>query len=364
MKKIKVNIPGNKYNVYLGKKIFNQFSKFYNNKNLSGKILLVVDSNVNKYHSNLIQSAFKDFLPAPKKIVITATEKNKSYETLQKIHSVLIKNNFGRDSIIIAIGGGIVGDIAGFAASSYMRGIKYIQIPTTLLAAVDSSVGGKTGINFENTKNVIGAFYQPEFVLIDTNFFNTLPKEEMICGLGEITKYCYLTNKTFFVYVKKNISNILANEEKSINKVILESIRFKVGVVEADEKESGIRKILNLGHTFAHAYEVDQNHKLKHGQAVIIGITSALYLSKAMNLLSGTEFKKYMEFQIEFIDIIKLRKVNIDNILKTMMLDKKNTANEIKFVLLKNIGEIVTDITTSKNLVFKSIEESTNLFVK
>ena len=358
MKKIKIEIPNNEYTVYLGKNIFHQLPQLIDKKNISGKVLLIIDKNVNKYYSDLIHSTFKNSNFVIKKIVITSTEKNKSFSTLQKIQSTLIKNNFGRDSAIIAIGGGIVGDIAGFAASTYMRGIKFIQVPTTLLASVDSSVGGKTGINFNETKNIIGSFYQPELVLIDTDFFNTLPQEEMLCGLGEITKYCYLTNKSFFNYVEKNIENILANNEIVINKVIVESIRFKGGVVEADEKESGIRKVLNLGHTFAHAYEVDQNHKLKHGQAVIVGITSALYLSEMLNLLSEKDFKKYLHFQLTLADKIKLRNVDKRNLLKIMARDKKNKKNEIKFVLLSNIGALLTDVPASKNIISKAIEKS------
>ncbi len=362
MKKISINIPSNEYTVYLGKSIFKQLPKLISKEHVMGKLLLVIDKNVDKYYPDLIRSTFSNSTFLTKQIIISSTEKNKSFSTLQKIHSALIKNNFGRDSAIVAIGGGIVGDIAGFAASTYMRGIKYIQVPTTLLASVDSSVGGKTGINFNETKNVIGSFYQPELVLIDTQFFRTLPQEEMLCGLGEIAKYCYLTDKHFFNYVEKNIERILANEQTIINRVIVESIKFKGGIVEVDEKESGIRKVLNLGHTFAHAYEVDQKHKLKHGQAVIVGITSALYLSQTLNLISENEFKKYLHFQLTFADKIKLRNVDKRNLLKIMARDKKNKQNEIKFVLLSNIGELLTDVPAPKNLIIKAIEKSITHF--
>jgi len=363
LKKIKINIPDNPYVVYLGNKIITQLPKLILKSNVKGKLLLIIDRNVNKYYSELIKSVFADHPFQTKNLIITSTEKNKSYSTLQKIHSTLIKNNFGRDSAIIAIGGGIVGDIAGFAAATYMRGIKYIQVPTTLLAAVDSSVGGKTGLNYDDTKNVIGSFYQPEIVLVDTDFFQTLPPEEMLCGLGEITKYCYLTNNNFFNFVNKNIENILANEQKSINRVIVESLKFKGSVVETDEKESGIRKVLNLGHTFAHAYEVEQNHKLKHGQAVIVGITSALYLSNFLGLITVDQFKKFLEFQSSFINRIKINEPMVSEIMKIMMRDKKNLQGEIQFVLLRNIGEIITNVSATKNLVKKSIEQSLSHFI-
>lgn len=362
MKKIKINIPQKEYNVYLGNNIFPKLPNIISKEQINGNILLVIDSNVKKYYSDLILSTFIESSSTVKIITVTATEKKKSFETLQKIHNVLIKNNFGRDSVIIAIGGGIIGDIAGFAAATYMRGIKYIQVPTTLLASVDSSVGGKTGINFSDTKNVIGAFYQPKLVLIDTDFFNTLPEEEMLCGLGEVVKYCFLTNTNFFNYVKNNVENILQNNPKTIEKIITESIKFKGGVVEADEHESGIRKVLNLGHTFAHAYEVQQKHKLKHGQAVIVGTTNALYLSKYLDLIDEKKFQKYMSFMLMFSNRIKL--TNIDkNVLHNLMLrDKKNRNNEIKFVLIKDVGEIVTDIPAQKKYISESITNTISHF--
>lgn len=362
MKKIRINIPQKEYNVYLGNSNFSKLPTILTKEKIGGNILLVIDSNVQKHYSDLISKTFKGKAPLVQSIVITATEKKKTFETLQKIHAKLIRNNFGRDSIIIAIGGGIIGDIAGFAASTYMRGIKYIQVPTTLLASVDSSVGGKTGINFSDTKNIIGAFYQPKLVLIDTAFFNTLPSEEMLCGLGEVIKYCFLTNTTFFNFVKNNIESILQNDEKTITKIITEAIKFKGGVVEADEHESGIRKVLNLGHTFAHAYEVQQKHKLKHGQAVIVGTTNALYLSKDIELISDKDFNKYMSLMLLFSDRIKLNKIDKNVLHKLMLRDKKNRNNEIKFVLIKSVGEIITDIPAEKKSVTASINKTVALF--
>lgn len=362
MKKIEINVPEHPYNVYLGKGNFSKIKSLLKKENISGDILLIIDSNVNKYYNQLITSSFNGYQGKVKNIYIHSSEKNKSYSTLQKIHNYLIKHNFGRDSIIVAIGGGIIGDIAGFAASTYMRGIKFVQIPTTLLASVDSSVGGKTGINFINTKNVIGSFYQPRLVLIDSNFFDTLPNEERLCGLGEIIKYAYLTNNRFFSYVEKNSEKILSNHYNIIAKVISESINFKGSVVEADEKESGIRKVLNLGHTFAHAFEVEQKHKIKHGQAVIVGIACALQLSKELELLSNSKFEVFLTLVTKFNADITLGKVDINQIYKIMQRDKKNRKNEIMFVLIKDIGEILTDISVGKQLVQKSISTALDHF--
>ncbi|MCB0743014.1 MAG: 3-dehydroquinate synthase [Ignavibacteriae bacterium] len=358
MKKIKINIPNYEYNVYLGNNIFNEILKLLKKENHTGNYLIVVDKKVSRLYSNLIDTTFAAAKNKVKKVILESTEKNKSYSAIQKIHSALIKNNYGRDSVIIAIGGGIIGDVAGFAASTYMRGVKYIQVPTTLLASVDSSVGGKTGINFDNTKNIIGSFYQPKLVLIDTNFFKTLPKEEQLCGLGEIIKYAFLINENFFTLVKNNLDKILANEPKVIEKVIIESVKFKGSVVTSDEKEQGVRKILNLGHTFAHAFEVQQDHKLKHGQAVIVGITCALYLSNKINLVNEKDFSVYLNLLTQFSNKIKLAKVDKKVINHIMQRDKKNRDNQIKLVLLSKVGTILTDINVDNSLINQSISEA------
>ncbi len=362
MKKISIKIPNNNYDVFVGKNVIDNLSLLLKKKKISGKLFVVVDKNVNKFYSREINLILDNSKFDYKIFNITATEKNKSYETLQKIHRNLIKYKYGRDSLMIAVGGGIIGDITGFAASTFMRGIKYIQVPTTLLSAVDSSVGGKTGINFYNTKNIIGTFYQPEMVLIDTNFFSTLPEKEMLCGIGEIIKYCFLTELKFFNYVKKNIDKLLANDTKTLTKVITEALRFKGDVIIADEKESGLRKILNFGHTFAHAYEVEQNHKIEHGQAVIVGISSALYLSKELSLLKPNKFKEFNSLIFQFKSKVKLGKINKNNVYKIMQRDKKNRDGKIKLVLLKDIGKIVTDVSSSKKMIIDAVDYGTKLF--
>lgn len=362
MKKIQINIPQNNYNVYIGSNIFKQLPYLLSKEQHYGNYLLVVDRNVNRYYATFINNIFKTSKNKITKVIIQSTEKNKTFSAVQSIHTALINKNYGRDSVIIAIGGGIIGDVAGFAASTYMRGIKYIQVPTTLLASVDSSVGGKTGVNFGKTKNVIGSFYQPKLVLIDTNFFNTLPKQEILCGIGEIIKYAFLTDEKFFRFVNKNVDNLLSNESKSIVRVITESVAFKGNVVAADEKETGIRKILNLGHTFAHAFEVQQDHKLKHGQAVIVGITCALYLSKELNLVEENDFDKYLKLLLHFSNMVNLSKVDKSKIYRIMQRDKKNRNNKIKLVLFKKVGTIVTDTEVERKLIYKSITNAINHF--
>ena len=237
-----------------------------------------------------------------------------------------------------------------------------MQVPTTLLATVDSSVGGKTGINFEDTKNIIGAFNQPKFVLIDSTFVSTLSKKEMLSGLGEVIKYAYLTNPKFYQYVLSNIDNILGRKQDVLEKIIEESVRFKGDVVTNDEKETGARKMLNLGHTFAHALEVEQNFKIKHGHAVIIGIACALHLSHRLNLMNDKKLESLLGLVSQFKDLIKISEVDYKKSIAIMKRDKKNRDGKIKFVLLKDIGKILIDVEASERDMKYALKMGLSIF--
>jgi 3-dehydroquinate synthase len=361
MKKIVISTKDNSYDVLIGKGIIKKLSKELNKRKLPSSLFVIIDKNVkHKYSDLLIELGVK----TKSTFVLTANEKNKTYETLQRIHKRMIEAKLVRNSLVIAIGGGITGDVGGFAASTYMRGIKYVQIPTTLLAAVDSSVGGKTGINFNNTKNIIGSFHQPALVMIDTNFFNTLPKEEIICGTGELTKYAFTTSKVFSNYFIKNLSQIISLNTTVISKVIYESIKYKGDVVANDEKETGLRKVLNFGHTFAHAIEVEQNHKIKHGQAVVAGIACALHLSNKVGLLEYEQLHSFLNIVKPLKRYVNVSNYNRNKLFSVMERDKKNDDGEIKFVLIKDVGETVIDYQVSKKDVLHSIDKGLSYFVK
>ncbi len=362
MKKIEVRLKNNPYQVSVNCDVTGQLTKYFEKNKYFELVLFVIDRNVFKLHNTKIKSIINIWKNKKHKIIIPATEKNKSYNTLQKIHSVLLRNKFGRDSLIISIGGGIIGDITGFAAATYMRGIPYIQIPTTLLAMVDSSVGGKTGINFLEKKNIIGSFYQPASVIIDFSFLSTLTKEERICGLGEIVKYAFLTNENFFKYLLRNTGKFILGDYKNLNFLIYESLNFKTGVVLNDEKEKGLRKVLNLGHTFAHALEVEQKYKIKHGMAVIWGIACSLYLSNRLQILSDENLHKYLSLLEKFKNEIKLSKINPVKIYDIMLSDKKNRKGKIKFVLLKSIGNILIDVEAGRENINKSVKDAYMFF--
>ncbi|MBI5807276.1 MAG: 3-dehydroquinate synthase [Ignavibacteriales bacterium] len=360
MKTIKVNASSKSYPVYIGSNSFSKLERLIKSKKLYENIFFIIDKNVFTKYDSKINSLINNNFKKKSVFVFEANEKNKSFDSAKNIYNKLIKDSFGRDTTIISIGGGITGDLAAFVASTFGRGTNFVQVPTTLLSMVDSSVGGKTGINFSQTKNLIGTFFQPDFVLIDLDFLKSLPDEELICGLGETVKYFYLTGESFY---KNIIPKILENNLSQVKKIIFNSINYKARIVESDEKESGLRKVLNLGHTFAHAIEVEQNHKIKHGQAVIVGIVCSLFLSHKLELISEMELDTLLELPLKFQKFISIDGINTNSIFKIMKRDKKNRNGKIKFVLVKNPGQILIDVEAEKDFVIHSLEKGLSLFI-
>ncbi len=356
MKTLTVALKENGYNIYLGKDVLGKFKSLCEKKSLPKRMFFVIDENVLCLHKNYLLT----FLIDEKKDLsykFPSGEKSKSFKQISELHKVMLENKLGRDTLVVAVGGGITGDAVGFAASIFMRGIPVVHIPTTLLAAVDSSVGGKTGINFNNTKNIIGSFCQPKFVLIDTNFFSSLPEKEITCGLGEIIKYAYLTGQNFYDQVFLDFNSFYQKDFSKTEKLIANSISVKAEVVSSDEKETGLRKILNFGHTFAHAFESELHFKIKHGEAVIAGIICALYLSLEKGFISKQQLEKFLYLPKQIPLPASLKKLDKEKLYQVMLSDKKNRDGKIKFVLLKNLGEILLDVEAEKVEVFNSFEK-------
>ena len=278
--KLIVKTKSEKYPVLIGRNLVENLSNLFKQNSINcKKYLLVIDKKIpKKIITKAIKSLknFEVFLH-----IFDASEKNKNQKGIDKILNILLKKNFTRNDCLVSIGGGIAGDVTGFAASIFKRGLKFINIPSTLLSQVDSSVGGKTGINTAEGKNLIGTFYQPKLVISDIQFLESLPSREIICGYAEILKHSLIFDKNFYSYLNSNIQKILNLESPQIEKSIYKSCKIKKLIVEKDEKEMNVRKILNFGHTFAHAYEAGLNFskKLNHGEAVILGMRSALSFS-------------------------------------------------------------------------------------
>jgi len=275
-------------------------------------------------------------------IILPDGEVHKNWETLNLIFDALLKNHCERNTAIVALGGGVIGDLSGFAAATYLRGVPFIQIPTTLLAQVDSSVGGKTGINHPLGKNMIGAFYQPRMVLTDSATLNTLPDRELRAGFAEIIKYGLIRDPAFFEWLEQNMHRLLARDPVTLNEAIQRSCENKAEIVAADEKEKGIRALLNLGHTFGHAIENGMGYGIwLHGEAVAAGIVLAAELSRRMKLISEADVNRIRKIFLLAGLPVAAPKMPPDKYLQLMLLDKKVDAGRTRFIVLNRIGEAV-----------------------
>ena len=360
MKKTKlvVKTKSKKYPIIIGPNVIddiNNILKF--SKTYFEKVLIIYDTKVPKKKLYIL----KQKINSNKKIVYSfrASEKNKNLKNINFILNKLFKFNFNRNDCIISLGGGITGDVSGFAASIYKRGIKFINIPTTLLAQVDSAIGGKTGVNNKYGKNLIGSFMQPDLVISDINNLKSLPKREIICGYGEILKHSIIDNKKTFNYLTKNFYKIIKLKSPFIEKAILDSCKIKKIIVEKDEKEKNLRKILNLGHSFAHAYEaaLSYSKKLNHGEAVILGIKSAAKFSFQNNIINKKDYKQIIS-HISNLNINTnlnhyFEKKDVNKLIKFMKSDKKNNSSKINLILIKGIGKILIKMKFNELIIKK-----------
>lgn len=360
MKKVDLKLINHSYSIYIGKNYFKKVSNIIENKNLPSNLFIVVDKNVYFFWKTYLQNCLSSYKGRKYFYILNAIESLKSLVGLKKLYSALLKNNFGKDTLMLSIGGGVTGDLTGFAASVYMRGIPIVHVPTTLLACVDSSIGGKTAVNFDYYKNIIGSFHQPEFVLIDTEFLNTLPVKELVSGLGELIKYAFISDKRFFEKVNESINPVLQKDIKVLMDMIFNSVRFKASVVSLDEREMSLRKILNFGHTFAHAFEKEFRNKIKHGEAVTAGIVCALYLSYRKKLLDRNKLEQFLKLPLKLKVSNIFSHVDVESIYGNMFADKKNLNRKLQFVLLQDIGEIALGVNCTKRDVLIAINNGIN----
>ncbi len=305
------------------------------------KCLLVSDSNVFPlYGERVLEILRKNGASNVESVVFTAGEESKNLETILTICRKAAQANLDRKSILVALGGGVTGDMAGFSAAIYMRGIRFIQIPTTLLAMVDSSVGGKTGVDIPEGKNLIGAFHQPDGVFIDTEFLNTLPSRQYLCGMAEIIKTAAILDPVFFDLLETNVELIRARDKDFTAEMIARCCALKADVVAQDEKESGLRAILNFGHTFGHAFECRADYTLPHGEAVAVGMVLAARLSAARGLLSGGDAERLTRLiRGVGLPVVPPAGHSSAEIIETMFKDKKTMNGILRFVLLNAIGK-------------------------
>ncbi len=339
--KVNVKTPNKKYEILISK---------LPEIEIEGKVAIITNPKVSGLHINYLTKHLKT-----KELYIITLPDGEEYKNMESINYALERlfdAKFDRNSTLIAFGGGVIGDMTGFAASIFLRGIKFIQIPTTLLSMVDSSVGGKTGINNKYGKNLIGSFYQPEAVFIDTHFLSTLEKREFAAGMAEVIKMAVMFDKEFFENIKE--------ATLSIEEIIKRSVEIKAQVVNLDEKEKGIRSVLNYGHTFAHVIENETNYKkYLHGEAVAIGMVMANELSIELGYLTKAEaedIKKVLKNQNLPTDY-KIKDIN--SFYEHFFLDKKTTDNKIKFIIPNHIGEYKIVKNIDKEIILNVLRKFT-----
>ncbi len=355
MESCKVNLKenNNSYEILIGESLLDSLPSDLTTNKLANSYAIITDSNIEKlYGKKLLVSLKKQGLKAYL-ISIPAGEASKNRKKKEKIEDKLLSLGLGRDACIISLGGGVVGDLAGFVAATYLRGVPYIQIPTSLLAMVDSSIGGKVAVNTKEAKNVIGLFYHPKRVIIDLNLLNTLPEDELRNGLIEIIKHALIKDKKLLYFIEKNLKKILIKDIRPLNHIIKRSCEIKSQIVMQDEKEKSVRKILNYGHTIGHAIESSLKYKISHGQAIAIGMSYAAKLSARKGFLKeGSVIRQNNLLQKAGVPCkLSHHDLNPSSILEHLKYDKKIVGEKINFVILREIGDaFVSDEITIEDI--------------
>ncbi len=355
---IKDTVSGPGYHIFIEDSLDQLPSKLSMLQLSDRKALIVTDSNVEKHHLKTVYdsclSSFKELFT----LTVPAGEENKNLDRVRDILTVLIKKEFDRKDLIIALGGGVIGDMAGFASAVYLRGIRFIQLPTTLLSQTDSSVGGKTGVDLYAYKNMVGAFHQPCLVYINTSFLNTLPKREFASGMGEIIKHGLIRDNSYYEWLINHFNEINDLDSEVLKKMIYESLKIKAFVVEQDPTEKGMRAILNFGHTIGHAIEKYMDFKLLHGECVALGMIAASFISYKRGNIDTEEYYEIRDMFLPFNLPLSLPdEADAGEILKITKLDKKMDNGKIRFILLKKVGKAVIDSTVTDEELLMGINE-------
>jgi 3-dehydroquinate synthase len=357
-RQIDVALGKRSYSMYAGIDMVSSFAPMCRQHGISDSLVIITDRNVASHHLRPLQQNLLHYKFQPTIILLPSGENQKNLHRANTIFTELLKKRIPRNSAVIAFGGGVVGDLAGFIAATYQRGIRLIQVPTTLLAQVDSSIGGKVGVNHPLGKNMIGAFHQPAFVWMDAGLLRTLPPREVVCGFGEIFKYGVIRDAELFGFLESNVEKILRLDSESIMYVQAKCAAIKAGVVSQDEKESGIRIILNCGHTIGHGLEFAGHYKLlKHGEAVLLGMIAESFIAKEMKLLDSDSYDRIVALVGRVSIKAKLSSLKIADILSAIGRDKKHIGARLRFVLPVTIGEVKVVGDVAPKLILKAIKE-------
>ena len=340
MDTVTVNLRDRSYPIYVGADILSEIGELCRPFRLSGRGVLITNAVVGPLYSQPVLSSFEAAGIALSLLEVPDGEEFKNLQMASHLYEKLLPLGLDRRSPVVAVGGGVIGDLAGFVAATFMRGLPLIQTPTSLLAQVDSSVGGKVGVNLAQAKNMVGAFYQPQLVLSDVRLLQTLPPQELRAGLAEVVKYGVIADKAFFEWVETHLPEILEQKEDAVIHIVKTSCRIKAAVVERDERDEGVRAALNFGHTVGHALEAATGYrKFTHGEAVAIGMVTAARISYQMGLC-GEELPQRLQRVVERIGLPTALPVEAKDIIEAMGYDKKLRESLIYFVLTKDFGDV------------------------
>ncbi len=359
MNTLTVELGSRTYPIYIGAGLLGE-TELYNRHIKGGQVVVVTNETVAPLYLDSVLAQLGGYQCAT--VVLPDGEQHKNLDVLNQIFDALLLNKFGRSATLIALGGGVIGDMGGFAAACYQRGIPFIQVPTTLLAQVDSSVGGKTGVNHPLGKNMIGAFYQPQCVIADTHVLDTLDDRQLSAGLAEVIKYGLIRDAEFFGWLEDNMVSLLARNKEALAFAIERSCINKAQVVAEDETESGVRATLNLGHTFGHAIETGMGYgEYLHGEAVAIGTCQAADLSRRQGWLTDREVEKIEALFIKAkLPVNPPESLKPDEFINLMSVDKKNVEGRIRLILLKTIGQATLPIGVDEKLLRETLESKRN----
>lgn len=350
MQIVQVYASSHHYPIYIGHGLLNDFSLF--EPYISKRAAIITNTTVAPLYLNNLIKLFKNNNIDVFSIILPDGEQYKNYESLNQIYNALLQNHADRQTAILALGGGVIGDCAGFAAATYQRGVPLIQIPTTLLSQVDSSVGGKTAINHALGKNMIGAFYQPRLVVADLDTLKTLPKREFSAGMAEVIKYALLGDIHFFQFLEQHIEKIMAGNEDLLVKIVMHCCQMKANIVAEDETEQGVRAYLNLGHTFGHAIEAQMGYgNWLHGEAVAAGMVLAGRLSKYLGYLSDDDITRIVQLLRQANLPEKEPNFPFTQWLKHIKHDKKAKNGQMRFISLKRLGEAQMSVIDNEQIL-------------
>lgn len=344
MIKVGVNLGKNSYEIRIGQGLLSRVGPWLKERGFSGKTIVITDSNVRPLYAATLERSLVDYGFTVNTLEIPAGEEQKTLATAGRLYHQMAESFAERSTMILALGGGVVGDLAGFVAATYMRGIPYIHVPTSLLAMVDSSIGGKTAVDVENLKNMVGAFYQPKMVIADIATLKTLPDVELSNGMGEVIKHAVIRDRNLFRYLRANMAKAIAYDLNVLENIVIQNARIKASVVALDERETGgLRTLMNFGHTVGHAIEALYDFKLKHGQAVAVGMMAAGKLSVHLRTFRQSDLTVLEEVIRAAglpVNLADLTPPQQDKLIELIRHDKKVVDGKIRFILLKTIGEV------------------------